>query len=82
MNLLEIQEKIVPQIEKLLGKKMECISSIEKLNEGWRILCDVLDKKSLPETFDILKVFEFIVDKDVKIIGFKQFKKIRRGDID
>lgn len=81
MNISEIQEKVVPQIEKLLNKKPEAISSIEKTNEGWRVLCDVLDKKAVPETYDLLKVFEFILDKEARVTNFKQLKKIRRGDI-
>ncbi len=81
MNLLEIQEKVVPQIRKLLNKEPEGISLIEKTNEGWKVLCDVLDKKSIPETYDLLKVYEFILDKEAKITSFKLVKKIRRGDI-
>lgn len=81
MNLLEIPEKVVPQIRKLLNKEPESISSIEKTNEGWKVLCDVLEKKSIPETYDLLKVYEFMVDKEVKITSFKQLRKIRRGDL-
>ena len=81
MNLLEVQNKVIPQISELLKKEPECISSIEKSNEGWIVVCDVLEKKSVPETFDILKVFEFIVDKECRIIRFKQLKKIRRGEL-
>lgn len=81
MNLSEIQEKVVPQIRKLLNKEPECISSLEKNAEGWRVLCDVLDKKSIPETYDILKVYEFMLDKEAKVTSFKQLRKIRRGDI-
>jgi len=82
MNLLEVQNKVIPQITELLKKKPEGISSIEKNNEGWIIVCDVLEKKSVPETYDLLKVFEFIVDKECRIVRFKQLRKIRRGDID
>ncbi len=81
MNIFEVQEKVAPQIRKLLNKEPECISSIEKTKEGWRVLCDVLDKKSVPETFDLLKVFEFILDKEAKVTSFKQIKKIKRGNI-
>lgn len=82
MNLLEVQNKVIPQITELLKKEPEGISSIEKNNEGWLVVCDVLEKKSVPETYDILKVFEFIVDKECRIVRFKQLRKIRRGDID
>ncbi len=81
MNILEIREKIVPQIKKFVNKEPESISSIEKTNDGWKVLCEVLEKKSIPETYDLLKVFEFILDKEAKIIGFKQLMKVIRGDL-
>ena len=81
MNILEIQEKVAPQIQKLLNKTPEGISSLEKTDGGWKLLCDVLDKKAIPETYDLLKVFEFVLDKEAKVTSFKLLKKIRRGDI-
>lgn len=81
MNILEIQKKIVPEIKELLKKEPENISLIEKNNEGWIVHCDVLEKKSVPETYDLLKIFEFRLDNNAKITGFKQLKKIRRGDL-
>ena len=81
MDLMEVQKRVIPHITELLGKEPEGFSSIEKNNEGWTVVCDVLDKKSVPETYDLLKVFEFIVDKECRIVRFKQLKKIRRGDL-
>ncbi len=82
MDLMEVQKRAVPHITELLGKRPESISSIEKNNEGWSITCDILEKKSIPETYDLLKVFEFMVDKEGRVIRFKQLRKIRRGDLD
>ncbi len=82
MNVLEVQKCAIPQIKDLLKKEPEAVSSIEKTNEGWMVICDVLEKKAIPDTFDILKVYEFILNNEGKVIKFKQLKKIRRGDID
>lgn len=82
MNILEIQKKVVPEIKEILKQEPESISSIEKTNDGWVIQCDVLEKKSIPETYDLLKIFEFRLDKLCKVMGFKQIKKIRRGDLE
>jgi len=81
MNVIEIQRKALPQITELLKQEPEIISSIEKSKDGWILQCDVLEKKSIPETFDILKIFEFKFDNEAKVIGFKQLKKIRRGEV-
>ena len=82
MNVTEVQKKVLPEIKEVLKKEPETISSIEKTKEGWTIQCDVLEKKSIPETYDLLKIFEFRLDGNGKITGFKQLKKIRRGDVD
>ena len=82
MNITEVGKKVFPEIKELLKKEPETISSIEKTKEGWIVQCDVLEKKSVPETFDLLKIYEFRLDSNAKITGYKQLKKIRRGDID
>lgn len=81
MNVVEVQKKAFPQIKDLLSKEPETISSIERTEKGWRLQCEVLEKKAVPETFDLLKVFEFMLDNDARIQSFKQTKKIRRGDL-
>lgn len=81
MNVLEIQRKALPEIKELLRKEPEGISSIEKNENGWTLHCEVLEKKAIPETYDLLKVYEFLLDNDAKINSFKVLKKVRRGDI-
>ena len=81
MNIMELQKKALPEIKELLKKEPECLSSVEKTKEGWLVQCDVLEKKSIPETYDLLKIFQFNLDNDAKITSFKLLKKIRRGDL-
>lgn len=82
MDIMEVEKKFLPEIKELLKKEPETISSLEKTKEGWTVQCEVLEKKSIPETFDLLKVFEFRLDNNAKITGYKQLKKIRRGDLE
>jgi len=81
MNILEIQKKVFPKIKEALNKEPEAISSLEETKDGWVLQCDVLEKKAVPSTFDLLKIFEFRLDKNAEITGFKQVKKVRRGDM-
>lgn len=81
MDVLEIKKRVFPKIKEALDKEPEAISSLEETKEGWVLQCDVLEKKAVPSTFDLLKVFEFRLDKNGEITGFKQIKKVRRGDI-
>ncbi len=81
MNIMEVEKKIIPQITELLKKEPENILSIERMTKGWVIHCDVLERKAIPETFDLLKVFEFKADENCRVTEFKQIKKVRRGDV-
>lgn len=81
MKLTDIQKKIVPQIKELLMKEPESISSAKRSDKGWTIECEVLEKKSIPETYDLLKVYEFTLDTEAQITGFKLVKRMRRGDV-
>ncbi len=81
MNVIEVQKKAFSEMKEALKKEPESISSVEKTKEGWTVQCEVLEKKSVPETYDLLKVYEFKLDGNGKITGFKQLHKIRRGDL-
>jgi hypothetical protein len=80
MNCLEINEKAYEIIREALHKEPDSISSVEKTEEGWCVEVEILEKKSIPETFDLLKIFEFFLDEDGKVQSFKLLKRKQRGD--
>lgn len=81
MDITELQRRILFQVKQIFKAEPESISGVEKISDGWAVQCDFLEKKAVPETFDLLKIFEFKTDKEGKILGFKQLKKVRRGDL-
>ena len=82
MSVEDIQKKLFPAAKELLKKEPESISSIEKSGDGWKVQVEVLERKAVPDKFDLLKVFEFNLNKSGKILGFKQIKRIQRGDLE
>ena len=82
MDIEDIQKKLLPAIKELLNKEPESISAIKKSEKGWEIQVEVLERKAIPDKFDLLKIFEFNLNENGKILGFKQLRKIQRGDIE
>jgi len=80
MDIEDIQKKVFSVGKELLKKEIESISNIEKSEKGWKVQVEVLERKAIPDKFDLLKVFEFTLDANGKVLGFKQIKKIQRGD--
>lgn len=82
MDIEEIQKKLFLAAKELFKKEPESISAIEKNEKGWKVQIEMLERKSLPDKFDLLKIIEFNLNENGKILGFKQIKKIQRGDTD
>ncbi len=80
MDIEDIQKKVFLVAKELLKKELESISNIEKSEGGWKVQVEVLERKAVPDKFDLLKIFEFTLDANGKVLGFKQIKKIQRGD--
>lgn len=80
MDVEDIQKKLFLVVRELFKKEPESISAIEKSEKGWKVQVEVLERKAVPDKFDLLKIFEFNLNENGKILGFKQIKKIQRGD--
>ena len=80
MNIENIQKNLLSAAKELLKKEPESISAIEKSEKGWKAQIEVLERKAVPDKFDMLKVFEFALDADGKVLGFKLIKRMLRGD--
>lgn len=81
MGLLEIRNKAFSNAQELLNKQPESVSLLEKTEKGWRMEVEVLERKAIPDKFDLLSVFELNLDSAGNILSFKQIRKIIRGDV-
>lgn len=82
MNLAEVSKKAREAVKEILNTEPEGLSAIEKSDGGWRVEAEVLERKAVPNKFDLLKVFEFKLDANCKVQSFKLLKKKHRGDLD
>lgn len=69
---VEIIKNCCNKMEKLLKKKVESAVSFKKDEKGWKILLDVLERKAVPDTLDLIGRYEVIVDKEGKILEYNQ----------
>ncbi len=81
MDLLQIRNKAFSNAQELLNKQPESVSLLEKTEKGWRMEVEVLERKAIPDKFDLLSVFELNLDSAGNILSFKQIRKIIRGNV-
>lgn len=80
-KIKEINKKALDAMKDLLNKTAESTISISKEDEGWRVVVEVLERKSVPDTQDILGRYELKLDSNGELLDFKQIALRRRSDL-
>ncbi len=76
-----ISKRSLPLVESVLNKKPEGIISVTKEKKGWRVLAEVLERKAVPDTQDILGRYELRLDENADLLGYTQVMLRRRSDL-
>jgi hypothetical protein len=77
-----ISEKAGQAAETLLKKPFDSVVSLNKGPEGWLAEVEVLERKSVPDTQDILGRYEMKFDDEGELLGYKRIMLRRRSDME
>lgn len=66
----------------MLKKNLDSIISLNKDPEGWMAEVEVLERKSVPDTQDILGRYEMKFDLEGELLGYKRIMLRRRSDME
>jgi len=81
-KIKEILEKVNQAAETMLKKKLDCVVSLNKDEESWVAEVEVLERKSVPDTQDIMGRYEMRFDLDGELLGYKRIMLRRRSDME
>ena len=81
-KIQEILRLAIQAAEAMLKKSLDSIISLNKDAEGWRAEVEVLERKSVPDTQDILGRYEMKFDPDGELLGYKRIMLRRRSDME
>lgn len=81
LDIIEVAEKALTVIESLLNKKAEGIISVTEEGEEWKVLAEMLERKAVPDTQDILSIYELKLSGNLELTGYKRISLRRRDDL-
>jgi len=81
-KIQEISEKAKSMAESLFLKKTEGISSMAKEDDLWKVEVEVLERKAVPDTGDIISRYEMKFDLDGDLTGYRRVALRHRGDME
>ena len=74
--------RAVAQMTELLGRKPEAVVSIERREDGWEVGVEVVETRRIPDTADILAVYEVRLDPDGRLRSYRRTRRYARGQLD
>ena len=80
MNANEIVVKAREEFISLGKKSADGITGLSKTKEGWSILMEALERKAIPDTMDVLGLYELRLDDEGNLLGLDRKKLLKRGE--
>jgi len=80
-GIKEIGKEAPALIESLLNKKAEGVTGVSREGEEWKVQVEVLERKAVPDTQDILSTYELKLTNSMELTGYKRFGLRHRGEM-
>ena len=80
MNTQEIIKKAYGHIATMGKKSDEGVTSLSKREDGWAVCIEVLERKGIPDTMDILGLYEMSLNNEGDLLSVERKKLRKRGD--
>ena len=79
-GILQISKRAIEAFESVLKRKAESVVSMSKEAEGWKAVVEVLERRAVPDTQDLLARYELTLNDEGELLGYKQVLVRRRQD--
>ncbi len=79
-DLSTIVQMASKQINHFTGVTVERIVGLTKRDQGWCLECEVVERQGIPNTMDLLGLYEFDLDDEGNIEQFRRKSSRHRGD--
>jgi hypothetical protein len=79
MNLASLVENTKLQMATITGLQFDTISQFDQADEGWTLVIDMLEHRSIPRTQDLLSSFEVTLDKAGQVARWRRTGRFKRG---
>ncbi len=80
MIVNELIERARVDFSKATNSKVDGITGFCKANDGWSVSLEVLERKAIPDSMDILGIYEVNLDSEGNFTSFERKKLRKRSD--
>lgn len=81
-TIKQVREEVQSTTDEVVGYPLDGISSINHDEDSWRVAVEVVERKSVPDTQDILGRYEMRLDDELTVTGYERTHRYRRDDME
>jgi hypothetical protein len=68
------------QLAEMTGHSVEGVVGLERSDDGWTVGVEVLELRRIPNTTDVMAVYEVTLDGDGELDGYRRVRRYVRGE--
>jgi len=80
MNADKIIKKAQEDFARLSKIPVDGVIGLSKTDEGWVVSLEALERRAIPDTMDVLGLYEVRLDDEGNLLGFDRKKLRKRGE--
>lgn len=79
VSLAAVAEHARKRLASLTGRDPETVTSIEATDSGWVVMVEVVESRRIPDSTDILALYETELDEAGRMTGYRRVRRYPRG---
>jgi hypothetical protein len=74
-----VAARAASELTDLIGRQVEGVVGVEQGDDGWHVQVEVVESRRIPDTTDILAIYEVDVDPDGEVTAYRRLDRYVRG---
>jgi hypothetical protein len=79
LGAAEAAKVAVDHVTALTGRESEGVTSLERTDDGWLVGVEVVESRRVPDSTDLLAVYEAAVDHSGELVSYRRVDRYARG---
>ncbi|ELZ26792.1 gas vesicle synthesis family protein [Halogeometricum pallidum JCM 14848] len=79
-NIVTVRNRVRDQVPQLIGRELDGVTSLMQGEEGWVATVELIERRSVPDTQDIIGQYEVSLTDDGVIHEYRRLETYRRAD--
>ncbi|MFD0690139.1 gas vesicle protein GvpO [Actinomadura fibrosa] len=82
MSAAEAAKHAVEHVTAMTGRRAESVVGVERTEDGWRISVEVVETHRIPDSADILALYDTEVDGEGDLVAYRRARRYPRGRVE